>query len=83
MDDGPRRFRSVRRERMFRHPVVLGGGTPFLPPVAESVALDLTETRAFGSTVVYGRYRRRVEESDLRAESLPTIYYVTVVVCPR
>src|SRR6476620_12060748 len=25
--------------RMFRYPVVVGGGTPFLPPVAEDVAL--------------------------------------------
>ncbi|HEX5374908.1 MAG TPA: dihydrofolate reductase family protein [Solirubrobacterales bacterium] len=47
--------------RMFRYPVVVGGGTPFLPPVAESVPLDLTETRAFGSRVIYGRAR---DESD-------------------
>jgi dihydrofolate reductase len=44
--------------RMFRHPVVVGGGTPFLPPVAEPVAFDLVETRQFGSQVVYERYRR-------------------------
>src|SRR5918911_2622280 len=25
--------------RMFRHPIVVGGGTPFLPPVTEDVAL--------------------------------------------
>jgi hypothetical protein len=25
---------------MFRYPVVLGGGTPFLPPVTEDVPLD-------------------------------------------
>jgi dihydrofolate reductase len=31
--------------RMFRNPVVVGGGTPFLPPVAEEVPLDLVETR--------------------------------------
>jgi dihydrofolate reductase len=43
---------------MFRYPVVVGGGTPFLPPVAESVELDLIETRTFGSRVVYERYRR-------------------------
>jgi dihydrofolate reductase len=44
--------------RMFRHPVVVGGGTPFLPPVTEDVPLDLIETRTFGSRVIYERYRR-------------------------
>ncbi len=50
--------------RMFRHPVVVGGGTPFLPPVTEDVPLDLVETRTFGSRVVYERYRRGRDESD-------------------
>jgi dihydrofolate reductase len=44
--------------RMFRNPVVVGGGTPFLPPVAEGFRLDLIETRTFGSRVVYERYGR-------------------------
>ncbi|GAA1974523.1 dihydrofolate reductase family protein [Catenulispora subtropica] len=44
--------------RMFRYPVVVGGGTPFLPPVAEQVQLELAETRTFGSSVVYERYLR-------------------------
>jgi dihydrofolate reductase len=44
--------------RMFRNPVVLGGGTPFMPPVTENVVLDLVETRTFGSRVIYERYRR-------------------------
>ncbi len=44
--------------RVFRYPVVVGGGTPFLPPVADQVALDLVETRTFGSRVVFERYRR-------------------------
>ena len=44
--------------RMFRNPVVVGDGTPFLPPVAEDVPLDLIETRTFGSRVIYERYRR-------------------------
>jgi dihydrofolate reductase len=44
--------------RMFRYPVLVGGGTPFLPPVTESVPLDLSETRTFGSRVVYERYGR-------------------------
>src|ERR687898_849532 len=43
--------------RMFRNPVVVGGGTPFLPPVTEDIALDLIETRKFGSRVIYERYR--------------------------
>jgi dihydrofolate reductase len=50
--------------RMFRHPVVVGGGTPFLPPVTEEMALDLIETRTFGSRVIYERYRRARDESD-------------------
>ena len=50
--------------RMFRHPVVVGGGTPFLPPVTESVPLDLLETRTFGSRVIYERYGRARDESD-------------------
>jgi dihydrofolate reductase len=49
--------------RMFRNPVVVGGGTPFLPPVTEDVALELIETRTFGSRVIYERYRRVRDES--------------------
>ena len=44
--------------RLFRNPIVAGGGTPFLPPVTEDVPLDLIETRTFGSRVIYERYRR-------------------------
>jgi dihydrofolate reductase len=50
--------------RMFRYPVVVGGGTPFLPPVTEDVPLDLIETRTFGSRVIYERYRRVRDGSD-------------------
>lgn len=49
---------------LFRAPIVLGGGTPFLPPVAEPIPLDLLETRRFGSKVIYERYRRAQGESD-------------------
>ena len=49
---------------MFRYPVVVGGGTPFLPPVTDDVPLDLVETRTFGSRVIYERYRRIREDSD-------------------
>ena len=44
--------------RIFRYPVVVGGGTPYLPPVTEDVRLDLIETRTFGSRVIYERYGR-------------------------
>ena len=50
--------------RTFRNPVVVGGGTPFLPPVTEDVRLDLVETRTFGSRVIYERYGRARDESD-------------------
>ena len=48
---------------IFRYPVVVGGGTPFLPPVTEELPLELVETRAFGSRVVLERYRRARSES--------------------
>lgn len=44
--------------RMLRHPIVVGGGTLFLPPVTEDIRLDLIETRPFNSCVIYERYRR-------------------------
>ena len=50
--------------RMLRHPVIVGGGTPFLPSVTEDVRLHLIETRTFGSRVIYERYRRARDESD-------------------
>jgi dihydrofolate reductase len=50
--------------RMFRCPVVVGGGTPFLPPVTDDIALELIETRTFGSRVIYERYRRARAESE-------------------
>jgi dihydrofolate reductase len=48
--------------RMFRNPVVVGGGTPYLPPVTEDIRLHLLETRTFGSRVIYERYRRARHE---------------------
>ena len=44
--------------RVYRNPVVVGGGTAHLPPVRDRVRFALTETRAFGGGVVYERYRR-------------------------
>src|SRR5207302_10717773 len=50
--------------RIFRNPIIVGGGTPFLPPVTENVPLDLIETRTFSSRVIYERYGRARDESD-------------------
>ena len=50
--------------RVFRYPVVVGGGTPFLPPVTEDVPLDLIESRTFDSRVIYERYRRVRDDPD-------------------
>jgi dihydrofolate reductase len=44
--------------RIFRHPIVVGGGTSFLSPVTEDVPLELIETRTFDSRVIYERYGR-------------------------
>jgi dihydrofolate reductase len=43
--------------RLFVSPVVLGRGTPYFPALEERINLELVETRAFGSRVVYVRYR--------------------------
>jgi len=48
----------VDEVRMFRSPIVLGGGTPFFPSVAEPVRFELLDTRTFSSRVVFERYRR-------------------------
>lgn len=43
--------------RIFRYPVVVGTGTPFLPPVTGTRPLDLKETKTFGAQVLFERYR--------------------------
>jgi dihydrofolate reductase len=43
--------------RLFVNPVVLGGGTPYFPPLPTRLDLELIETMTF-SRVVYLRYRR-------------------------
>ena len=40
------------------HPVIVGGGTPFLPAHARQLDLELVETRTFASGPVYLRHRR-------------------------
>ena len=52
------RLGLIDEYRMFVSPVVLGGGTPYFPALEERIALELVETRTFGSRVVYLRYRR-------------------------
>jgi dihydrofolate reductase len=44
--------------RMFRYPVVVGGGTPYFPAVAHEIRLELAGTKVFDSGIVYERYRR-------------------------
>ena len=48
----------VDEYRLFVNPVVLGGGTPYFPPLEERIDLELVETRTFASRVVYLRYQR-------------------------
>jgi dihydrofolate reductase len=50
--------------RIFRVPIIVGGGTPYLPPVTEELPLELIETRTFASRVIYERYRRVRDASD-------------------
>ena len=51
-------FGLVDEFRPFVSPVVLGGGTPYLPALKRRIDLELVETRTFSSRVVYLRYRR-------------------------
>ncbi|WOQ17860.1 dihydrofolate reductase family protein [Raineyella sp. W15-4] len=44
--------------RIFRYPIIVGDGTPFLPPVTTALPLLLVETRTFDARVIYERYRR-------------------------
>ncbi|TMG16531.1 MAG: dihydrofolate reductase, partial [Chloroflexi bacterium] len=52
------RLGLVDEFRPIVQPVVLGAGTPFLPPLDNTLNLRLLETRRFGSGVVYLRYER-------------------------
>jgi dihydrofolate reductase len=48
----------VDEYRLFVNPVIVGGGTPYFPPLRERLDLRLAETRTFGSGVVYLRCER-------------------------
>ena len=50
--------------RLFRVPIVVGGGTPYLPPVSQDLPLELLETRTFDSRIVYERYRFVTQRPD-------------------
>jgi dihydrofolate reductase len=52
------RLGLIDEYRPFVNPVVLGGGTPYLPPMDEQIDLRLVETHKFGNGVVYLRYQR-------------------------
>ncbi|MGD0387197.1 MAG: dihydrofolate reductase family protein, partial [Solirubrobacteraceae bacterium] len=43
--------------RLFVSPVLLGGGTPYAPPLDGTTNLELVDTQTFGARVVYLRYR--------------------------
>jgi dihydrofolate reductase len=43
--------------RCMVYPVLVGGGIPYFPQRERRVDLELVETRTFGSSVVYLRYR--------------------------
>ena len=55
---GGRGIYLIDEYRQFVYPVVLGGGTPYFPPLAERLDLRLIESRTIGSRVIYLRYQR-------------------------
>jgi dihydrofolate reductase len=46
----------VDRYELVVHPVILGSGTPYLPPLDAPIRLRLTDTRTFASGVTYWGY---------------------------
>jgi dihydrofolate reductase len=44
--------------RQFVYPVVLGGGTPYFPPLPKRLDLRLVESKTLSSRVAYLRYQR-------------------------
>ena len=52
------RLGLIDEYRLFVSSVVIGAGTPYFPRLDERIDLELVETQAFGSQVVYLRYQR-------------------------
>jgi dihydrofolate reductase len=46
----------VDQYQLVVHPVILGSGTPYLPPLDAPIRLRLTDTRTFASGVTYRGY---------------------------
>ncbi|MBF6437578.1 dihydrofolate reductase family protein [Nocardia cyriacigeorgica] len=44
--------------RQFVYPIIVGAGTPYFPPRAEALELELVESRALSPRVAYLRHRR-------------------------
>jgi len=59
--------------RLFLHPAVVGGGTPFFPMLEERVGLELMGTRTFGSQVLYARYRTLPTERSRSSSEHPSV----------
>lgn len=53
------RLGLVDEYRLFLHPVVLGAGMRFFPPLGEPIQVTMLETRTFDAGVVYLRYAVR------------------------
>jgi dihydrofolate reductase len=51
------KLKLIDEWRLFVSPVLLGGGTPYVPPLDETINLELVDTRTVGARVVYLRYR--------------------------
>lgn len=53
------RLDLIDEYRPFVHPVLLGGGRPYFPPVEQQRALEFASSKTFGCGVVASRYRVR------------------------